>query len=135
MQAWQSSSFSYVAVSNGMIVGYALCEDRYRGDATIGHISTLGVRRLYRGRGIATALLSTVLSTFQEAGYTAARLGVDADSPTGATRLYEKAGMAVIEQVNRYELVLRPGEDILTRGGDDERNPAPAVACRSSGDT
>ena len=117
--AGQSSGFSHVAVTDGKIVGYALCEDRYRGDTAIGHISTLGVRRPYRGRGIATALLSNVLSTFQEAKCTAARLGVDGDSPTGATRLYEKAGMAVIEQVNRYELVLRPGKDTLTRGGDN----------------
>jgi len=39
-------------------------------------------------------------------------LGVDAGSLTGATRLYERAGMRPIRQFDTYELELRPGRDI-----------------------
>ena len=47
-------------------------------------------------------------------GKTGAALGVDADSLTGATRLYESVGM---EQYNRYELwdmAIREGEELAT---------------------
>lgn len=115
----QCPDFSCVAISDGGIVGYALCEDRYRGDSGVGHIVVLGVRTAYRGRGIASALLRTVFRAFRAAGYSTVRLGVDASSPTGATRLYEKAGMVVIEQINRYEQVLRSGRDLLTRGREN----------------
>ena len=42
-------------------------------------------------------------------------LGVDAQSLTGATRLYEKAGMHVDRQYANYEKELRPGEDLGTQ--------------------
>jgi len=39
-------------------------------------------------------------------------LGVDAQSLTGATRLYEKAGIRVERQYDVYEKELRPGKDL-----------------------
>jgi mycothiol synthase len=36
-------------------------------------------------------------------------LHVDAESPTGATRLYEQAGMRVLYEVDIYEKELRAG--------------------------
>ena len=36
-------------------------------------------------------------------------LGVDASNPTGATRLYKKAGMQVDSEYVTYEKELRPG--------------------------
>jgi len=38
-------------------------------------------------------------------------LAVDSESLTGATRLYEKAGMAVVRSVEVYEKELRPGKE------------------------
>ena len=43
-------------------------------------------------------------------------LGVDASSLTGATRLYEKAGMHIARQYDTYEMELRPGRDIRKQG-------------------
>jgi mycothiol synthase len=40
---------------------------------------------------------------------------VDATSLTGATRLYEKAGMWVYRQWDTYEKELRPGRDLMTQ--------------------
>jgi mycothiol synthase len=59
------------------------------------HIALVGTRAAARKRGIATALLMTAMSAARAAGYDRASLGVDADSLTGAVRVYERAGFAV----------------------------------------
>jgi len=41
---------------------------------------------------VASALLARTLTGLAESGYRFAELGVDADSPTGAGRFYERAG-------------------------------------------
>jgi ribosomal protein S18 acetylase RimI-like enzyme len=46
-------------------------------------------------QGLGEALLLHSFLAFRERGLTRATLGVDASSPTGATRLYERAGMSV----------------------------------------
>jgi ribosomal protein S18 acetylase RimI-like enzyme len=113
--AGQRSDFNYVAVADGAIAGYVACQDNYRGDPAVGLVDYLGVRPMYRRGGIALALLVTAFRALRAEGYQAARLGVDASSPTGATRLYEKAGMHVVERVNRYEKILRTGVDQMAR--------------------
>src|SRR5580704_14102640 len=59
------------------------------------YINLLGTRAAGRKRGIATALLVTAMSAARAAGYDQASLGVDADSLTGAVRLYEHVGFTV----------------------------------------
>jgi len=61
------------------------------------HIALVGTRRAGRKRGIATALLARALGAARAAGFAAASLGVDADSPTGAVGLYQRAGFTVRE--------------------------------------
>jgi mycothiol synthase len=39
-------------------------------------------------------------------------LGVDADNPTGATRLYERAGMHIGQQYATYSKELRAGIEL-----------------------
>jgi ribosomal protein S18 acetylase RimI-like enzyme len=60
-----------------------------------GYIGAIGVRRPWRGRGYAKALLLHSFREFFERGMTRVTLGVDAQSPTGATHLYERVGMHV----------------------------------------
>jgi mycothiol synthase len=65
-----------------------------------GWVAALGVRRAWRGRGLGKALLLHSFGEFFRRGTTRVSLGVDADNPTGATRLYEGVGMRVeLEQV------------------------------------
>ncbi|MGI8830797.1 MAG: GNAT family N-acetyltransferase, partial [Candidatus Limnocylindria bacterium] len=52
------------------------------------------VRRPWRRRGLARALMTSSLVAAREAGFTSANLGVDTDSPTGANALYESLGFA-----------------------------------------
>ena len=59
------------------------------------YVAIVGTRSAGRKRGIATALLATVLSAARADGYDRASLGVDADSLTGAVRLYEQVGFTV----------------------------------------
>jgi hypothetical protein len=42
-------------------------------------------------------------------------LGVDSENPTGATGLYESAGMHVDRAHDRYQKVLRAGEPLGRR--------------------
>jgi len=60
-----------------------------------GYVGALGVRRPWRGLGLGKALLYHSFAEFQRRGQTRVTLGVDADSPTGATKLYERVGMHV----------------------------------------
>jgi ribosomal protein S18 acetylase RimI-like enzyme len=56
------------------------------------YVSSVSVRRPWRRRGLARALLASSLVAAREAGYTSASLGVDSNSPTGATDLYRSLG-------------------------------------------
>jgi mycothiol synthase len=80
------------------IAGLSLCA--LEGDE--GWVNVLGVRRSWRRRGIARALLLESFSRLRERGMRRAVLGVDASNPTGATQLYEQAGMRVLLQDDAY---------------------------------
>ena len=63
-----------------------------------GFVGMLGVRNAWRKRGIGLALLQHAFREFHRRGYRHASLGVDSENPTGATRLYERAGMRVVKE-------------------------------------
>jgi mycothiol synthase len=62
---------------------------------TSGYVGLLGVRRPWRGRGLGKVLLYRTFAEFWRRGLRRVTLGVDAASPTGATKLYERVGMHV----------------------------------------
>ena len=68
-------------------------ENEARGRQRV-YVSGVSVRRPWRRRGLARALLASSLAGAREAGFTSAALGVDTDSPTGATGLYRSLGFA-----------------------------------------
>jgi len=74
-----------------------------------GWIGTLGVRPAWRRRGLGLALLHESFRRFRETGETAVALGVDVENPTGATRLYERAGMRMLWQADVWQKELRAG--------------------------
>lgn len=65
-------------------------------------VAEVAVRRPWRRRGLARALLAGSLIAAREAGFTSANLGVDAKSPTGATDLYESIGFAPEKTFTTY---------------------------------
>jgi mycothiol synthase len=74
-----------------------------------GWVHNLAVLQAWRRRGIAHSLLIRCFQALYDRGLWKIGLGVDADSLTGATRLYEKAGMHVERRHEFWELGLRPG--------------------------
>jgi mycothiol synthase len=69
----------------------------------IGWVGELGVRKPWRGRGIAAALLRRSFATFDRRGLSRVRLNVDAENPTGAVALYERVGMRKVRGWEIYE--------------------------------
>jgi mycothiol synthase len=67
-----------------------------------GFVGALGVRKPWRKRGLGLALLQHAFGEFYRRGKPRVALGVDAENPTGATRLYERAGMYVAYEVVTY---------------------------------
>ena len=79
-----------------------------------GWVGTLGVLRAYRRRGLAEALLRESFGAFWRRGERKVVLGVDAQSLTGAVRLYERVGMRAVRQWDNYSKELRAGRDLAT---------------------
>ena len=67
-----------------------------------GLLDSVFVRRPWRRRGLAAALVGRSLALLRERGMTSAWLGVDADNPTGALGVYERAGFAVHLRSSAY---------------------------------
>jgi mycothiol synthase len=112
-------SLWFLAMDGEEIAGVALCRLRSHEDPEMGWVNTLGVKRPWRRQGLGLALLQHAFNELQARGQKRVGLGVDAGSLTGATRLYEKAGMHVLRQFDLYEKELRPGRDISTQTVDD----------------
>lgn len=66
------------------------------------HPEMISVKRGWRRKGIATALLARSLKVLKENGMTEAALGVDAENPSGARRIYEKMGFKVAKKASFY---------------------------------
>jgi mycothiol synthase len=95
----------FLAEDGDELAGIALC-DPHPTAAGVGHVGALGVRAPWRGRGLGLALLEQSFAAFAARGFHAVVLGAEADSPTGANRLYERAGMRVTHRRARYVKLL-----------------------------
>jgi mycothiol synthase len=67
-----------------------------------GLLAGVSVRRPWRGRGLARALVAQGLIVLRERGMAEAVLGVDADNPTGAIGVYEANGFVVHQRERSY---------------------------------
>ena len=67
-----------------------------------GFVGAIGVRKRWRRRGVGLALLLHIFGEFYRRGQPRIALGVDAENPTGATQLYERAGMHVAYEAVTY---------------------------------
>lgn len=72
--------------------------------AGVGWVWSLGVLASHRGRGIAGALLHEAFAMFASRGLSQVCLHVDSENSTGATRVYERAGMRVAREYVFFEL-------------------------------
>jgi mycothiol synthase len=100
------ASLWFRAVDGGETTGAAIARPRAAEEKDAGWVSDLAVRRPWRGRGIGRALLLHAFGALYERGARAVMLAVDADSPTGAVRLYEDVGMRVVRRLDVFEKAL-----------------------------
>ena len=104
----------FLAWHGGELVGYAGAREEADEDSSRGYVDILGVRRAYRRRGIGEVLLRHAFQALFRRGKHGCDLHVDAQSLTGATRLYEHVGMAAHPRFALWEKELRPGHEAPT---------------------
>ena len=83
-----------VAECEGEVVGATLVYDV----GETGYLSNVGVRRAWRGKGVAQALVADAFEALRERGQMRVLVSVDADAAPAAIHLYEEAGMRVHER-------------------------------------
>lgn len=92
-----ASSRPWAAPTADLTAVHSVLEEAFAG----GSVDYLVVLAPYRGRGIGAALLSRSFASFAARGLRRVMVNVDAENPTGATAVYERVGMRV---VNRWDL-------------------------------
>lgn len=112
-------SLWYLAIDGDEVAGICLCRPSSYEDPDMGHVSSLGVRRPWRKRGLGLAFLLHAFGEYYRRGKRKVNLGVDAENLTGALRLYKKAGMHIDKQFNIYEKEIRPGLEISVQSLDE----------------
>jgi mycothiol synthase len=90
----------FLAWEGDEVAGFVLSSAKQYGGPWV---ALVGVRKPWRQRGLGLALLRQAFGEFHRRGERWVALGVDAQNPTGATRLYERAGMYVRSQDVIYE--------------------------------
>jgi mycothiol synthase len=79
----------------GMVLNFIDHDENRRYDRSRGYTEDICVRRPWRRRGLAKALIARSLRVIADAGMAEAALGVDADNDSGALTLYEDLGYRV----------------------------------------
>ena len=102
------ATLNFVAREGDEVAGVAFCDPDSATHPGYGWVQILGVRRPWRKRGLGEALLRHAFGEFHRRARKGVGLGVDAESLTGATRLYERVGMRVVSRGDTYELEVRP---------------------------
>lgn len=98
-----------VAWDGGEVAGMVIASIDIEGNRQLGRargwLDSVGVRRPWRRRGLARALMAQSLLALRERGMTSAGLGVDTENPSGALLLYESLGF---EPVKRFTSFRKP---------------------------
>lgn len=101
MVAWDNDQVA------GSILNFINHAYNERTGRKIGYTESISVRRPWRKRGLAGALLSRSMNMFKDMGMTQTALGVDTENPSGALRVYEKMGYKPISHSTNYRKPLR----------------------------
>ena len=107
-------SMVFVAMDGNEMVGQIVCTPSMSEDPEKAYVEVVGVKKEWRKKGIALAMLRHVFRQLYQRNIFKVCLDVDSESLTGATRLYEKAGMHVAWQEVNFEKQVRPGINMAT---------------------
>lgn len=101
------TALSRQALAEGAITGYTVSavfpDNKAPTDRREAWVRILGVHPQWRKRGVGGALMRVTQNAFVNAGITHSILRVDAESPTGAKRLYEGLGYRTVHSSLTYE--------------------------------
>jgi ribosomal protein S18 acetylase RimI-like enzyme len=86
----------------GMVLNFVDEKENVEYNRKRGYTESICVRRPWRRRGLARALLTLSLQMFKDMGMEEAALGVDAQNPSGALNLYESVGFRVVKRHTTY---------------------------------
>ncbi|HEY42780.1 MAG TPA: GNAT family N-acetyltransferase [Anaerolineae bacterium] len=86
----------------GMVQNFINVDENKEYKRKRGYTEEICVRRPWRKRGLARALLTQSLVYLKQLGMSEAALGVDADNPTGALRLYESVGFRCVKRYAEF---------------------------------
>ena len=106
---------TYVVMADQEVAGFSFncvsAEENARRHISEGWIDVLAVRRPWRKRGVATALLCASMHAFKAAGLQHAVLGVDTQNLSGALRVYERVGFKPIKRFIRFQKAVESHDD------------------------
>ena len=105
-------SFLLRDAANGEIAGFVVAslsvpELKATGVRDL-HLNLVGTRREYRGRGVAAVLIAHAVRQSRELGLETVTLNVDAENPTGALGVYQRAGFECERKELHYAKDLMP---------------------------
>ncbi|MBN1956545.1 MAG: GNAT family N-acetyltransferase [Anaerolineae bacterium] len=86
----------------GMVLNFIDVKENEQYKRQRGYTEGICVRRPWRRRGIARALLTGSFHLLRERGMTEAALGVDTQNPNGALQLYESVGFRPVKRGSTY---------------------------------
>jgi mycothiol synthase len=86
----------------GSVLSYIDPKENERFGRLRGYTEDITVRRPWRKRGLASALIARSLEALRQRGMTEAALEVDAENPTGALRVYERLGFNTTKRRSLY---------------------------------
>lgn len=96
MVAWDGDQVA------GSILNYIIHDFNARTGRKLGYTESISVRRPWRRRGLARALLARSMQLHKDLGMERTALGVDTQNPSGALTLYESMGYQVVSQSTTY---------------------------------
>lgn len=99
-------SLWFMAMDGEEIAGICLSSASMAEEPDRGWVFSVGVKRPYRKRGIAGAMLRHAFNALYARGVRKVGLSVDSESLTGANRIYERAGMRAQRKSVRYARAL-----------------------------
>lgn len=82
----------------GMVLNFVDEQENNKYGYKRGYTEDISVRRPWRGRGIAKALMVRSLKMFRDMGFDQTALGVDTQNPSGALHLYESLGYEIVRR-------------------------------------
>jgi GNAT superfamily N-acetyltransferase len=102
----QDTSLWRLVEAGGELAALCMSTPARGDDQTVGWVGVLAVRRPWRRRGLARALLLESFGLFRSRGRLRAGLGVDSENTTGAMTLYEGVGMRATSRSDTWERML-----------------------------